>query len=239
MAGLFDFLGQNPAFGAEAQPDPQSLPSVQHAAPMADPGALTHLATEAPKPPGFLDKLRQPDENGINFSDRLYAFGAALSDTPEAGMAHLDRRRAAFKDDAKLAEQKADRARKNAAFRSAYKDGKFDPGAYTAALGDSGDPSDIAELSKTFAPKTGVDGGFGYSIGPDGNPVWGAQRPQSFTEQAAALREAEIERHNQAMEEAMQRNLGIRDFTAHRPRASGRGGVPPPPPGAGLVRIVK
>lgn len=95
----------------------------------------------------------------------------------------------------KAAVAKADRARKNAAFKSAYQGGKFNPQAYIDGLGDADidAAAEAADYQKAFGPKTGVDGGFAYSIGPDGNVEWGEQRPISHDEQNDQARAAYLE----------------------------------------------
>lgn len=140
-------------------------------------------------------------------------------------------------------EQLEHRSKANAAFKVAYQNGKFDPQAYTHAM--SGDPlfdaSDVADLQKTFAPKTGVDGSYAYSIDPDGHVNWGEQRPMSHAEEAQIAREAEAERRNQVLERLAQQRLGYESERVgisrgrERRLSSGGGGsasgVPALPPG--------
>lgn len=237
--GLFDFLNGDPQVSPGAQfegkvaPNPEMNGAFANglADRMGDPGMLQKAPTLS-QGPGFLEKLRTPDDRGLTFGDKLYAAGSALSDDGDAGVQHLQNVRKDFKADQVLSLAKEDRARKNAAFKAAYQNGKFDPAAYTSALGDSSvDPSDIAELTRAFSPKAGVDGGYSYTQDPTtGETHWGGQRPESYGEQAAIAREAEQERRNQQLEDIARQGLKIREFSAHRPRAghaSSASGLPP------------
>lgn len=185
--GLFDFMrgGMSPAagkgfagkFGMNPNMNPAMAPE------MADPGMLMTAPTMQQQP-GIMERMRQPNADGIGLQDRLMMAALALQGQGGAALQY----RSGLK---KQAQEKGDRSRQNEAFRGAYDpvSGKFDPAKYLEAIGDAGDATDVADLQKAFAPKTGVDGGFSYSINPTtGQVEWGDQRPMSYNEEAASER---------------------------------------------------
>jgi hypothetical protein len=236
--GLFSFLGDH----TEARPgatvqgkvalNPSMNPAFANgmAERMGDPGLLQKAPVQVEQP-GFLHNL-------IDYAKRpetMLALGTALRSSGGNEGAFADQARIiqGQRADKLLERAQADRARKNAAFKAAYQNGKFDPAAYTSALGDSSvDPSDIADLTRAFSPKAGVDGGYSYTQDPTtGETHWGGQRPESYGEQAAIAREAEQERRNQQLEDIARQGLKIREFSAHRPRVGHGGSASGLPPG--------
>lgn len=161
MSGLFDFLGKiNPGDFSLDQPMPTQAiqPGMPQAVPQEMAGALQTQAAPQVQQPGFLARLAMPDETGVSKLDRIGAIGRSMQDGSDGSIdTALRTKQQDYQKQQQLKQAQADRAAKNAAFKAAYKGGKFDPGVYAANLGTSDvDPSDIAALTKAFAPKNHV-----------------------------------------------------------------------------------
>lgn len=90
-----------------------------------------------------------------------------------------------------------------------------DPEAYAKAISSNyeaanvgGGDSRLVNGKFVTAPKLGVDGGYGYTQGPDG-VVWGDQRGQSYAEVTDAATQAETGRHNRVTERIDQGQLDL------------------------------
>lgn len=181
-------------------------PVARQLGPTAEFRNLPHMETQ----PGLLHQAW----NYVKSPEGLMTVGTALraSGGDEGAFQDQARMQQSMQAQRDRQEQIAHRTKANAAFKAAYQGGKFDPKAYTDAM--SGDPlfdaSDVADLQKTFAPKTGVDGGSAYTIDPDGSIHWGEQRPLSHSEEAQIAREQEAERRNQVLEDIARGNLAVR-----------------------------
>lgn len=93
------------------------------------------------------------------------------------------------------------------------------PEAMTGALAERYKPSNVGAGDTRFmgagasaqnftAPKLGVDGGFGFSQGPQGIS-WQAQRPQNYVEQQGGQRLAADITHMQNQDQVAQGQLGV------------------------------
>lgn len=247
MSGLFDFLGKDlgGGFGQPQQPPVQQeqATAMMPATQSPPPEGLLHPPQQV-EGPGLLERLRTPNDSGVSWADKLYAIGGVLGGDSAGGMQYLQGKQKDARAQKLLDQAKADHAAKNAAFRAAYKDGRFDPAAYAAALGSADvDPSDIAQLSKTFAPQGGVEGGRSYTKNPStGAITWGDSAPPTAADLEHQAAEAERERHQRIVEDYMLRGLGIKQqnadagtFRAHKAPA----GAAPSwlPPGARVVHM--
>lgn len=89
----------------------------------------------------------------------IAALGAGLNGDPASVQMAADigarRRDMAAKAEAEQ-KAKADLARKNAAFKAAYQDGRFNPQAYLDAIGDEGNALEAAQLARELGPKRKV-----------------------------------------------------------------------------------
>lgn len=161
---------------------------------------------------GFLDNLTATGDDGVSFSDKLYAAGAILQNDPnalsgiQAKRTKYTENQAALAKEAKLAQE---RAKKAAALKAAYVNGKFNPQAYIEAMaGDVG--LDDLTAAQRLAPQGGVEGGYAYTKDPfTGQVTFGEQRPISRAEQLAQERFDEQERRNQVLEDIARGRLGV------------------------------
>ena len=188
-------------------------------------------------------KMKDPGSDGISFLDRIYA-AADEYDTGN-GMAHLQGKRKEHQSTLDKAAAGQALARKNAAFRGAYRDGRFDPQAYMDALGAEDDASDAFSFAKAAAPQGGVDGATAWTRDPfSGETTWGEQRQESPAERERAAQNDEMMAYRQEMmelrrqQEERARRQGDERIGLSRQRegrvaagGGGRGGVPPLPPG--------
>lgn len=207
----------------------------------ADAGEMMQTPQIAPKE-GLLARMTKPDANGTTLRDKIAMAGMMLRDNADPSQvtdyqSQIDRRQL-------TQQQAAHRARSNAAFKAGYQNGKWDPIAYSKSMeGDPQfDPAELEKLTQAFGPKTGVEGGYAYSLGKDGNVQWGEQRPISYAEQAQIARDADRAQHDRALEDALKARLGYESDRVglartreHRLSSGGGGGVaagvPPLPPG--------
>lgn len=114
----------------------------------------------------------------------------------------------------------------------------MNPKAYTDAAAEQLKPQKLGQGDTLYqnggvaytAPKTGVDGGYGYSQTPQGIS-WQDQRPMSFAEILQQAQEEEAARHNRQAEATANSGVGVR-WAAHNARlkAGGYG-----TPGVGTV----
>lgn len=179
--------------------------------------AMTQPATDSIKGPrdgfaGFLQGMTQPDESGVTFADKIFAAGSVLSKDADPLSAITAKRtkytenQAALAKEAKLAQE---RAKKAAALKAAYVNGKFNPQAYIEAMGNEASLDDLTGATR-LAPKGGVDGGYAYTTDPfTGETTFGGQRPISRAEQLAQERFDEQERRNQVLEDIARGRLGV------------------------------
>lgn len=147
----------------------------------------------------------------------------------------------------KDAKAKADLARKNAAFKAAYQDGRFNPQAYLDAIGDEGDALEAAQLARELGPKRKVfsntHGVFAYDENDPESEIetldeYERPAPVGFEyDEAGVLRPV---RGGPADPEYIRQAADVRrEAVVSRPmpsRGGGRGGrggssVPPLPPG--------
>jgi hypothetical protein len=255
--GLFDFFrgGQGPVagktFSGKAVLSPEVNPDMAPGILPGDGQGELMLPPTMERQPGFFDRVKAKDANGMSFGDR--ALLALLAVNGDAGTA-LQLRNQMRKD----TREQADRQRQNEAFKGAYRDGKFDMGAYVEALGDSGDAVEAVDIAKAFARKGGVDGGFAYTTDPmTGEVEWGEQREPSYSERLSAERVEDNEEWRDFMrdlyrqrEDRMTRqgdarigiSRGNQGIAAQRESRLGSkaggapAGVPAPPPGFRFVR---
>lgn len=188
--GLFDFLKPsqtvNPGESFNATLGDQKL------------GLLQTAPTAGPQE-GFLDRFRKPNEQGLSGADKLFAIGDVLGGNADGAMKYLSGKTQEHKAGQQLEQAKADRAKKNAAFKAAYQGGKFDPAAYLAGIGDEADLGEAFTLATKLAPKAGVDGGTPYTQDPfSGETTWGDRRPMSYSEEQADERAAALEAYREA-----------------------------------------
>lgn len=163
----------------------------------------------------------------------------------QIGARMRDERRALEKE----AQAKDDLARKNAAFKAAYQDGRFNPQAYLDAIGDEGDASEAFSLAKALAPQGGVSGDTSYTRDPiTGEVTWGEERPWSRRDQEAADKADEMAAYREILAEVAKGRLGVSEAQAALARqregriAAGGGksgaakaGVPAPPSGFRII----
>jgi hypothetical protein len=210
------------------------------------PQEMTQMPDIKPGPSllgGLKDRL-MAEKDGVGFADRLFAVGEVLQDRD--GMGYLSGKRDKYRVDqeavAEKAEAKADLARRNQAFRNAYRDGKFDPQAYMAAIGDQADASEAFLLADKLAPKAGVSGDTPYTIDNQGNVTWGEERPWSRRDQEAADKADEMAAYRDILADIARGRLSVSQGQAALARqregriaaGGGRGGAGgPPPPGPG------
>lgn len=253
--GLLDFLIKP---GLQATPQGPTAPTKAFNAEglLADIGPMQRpdVLTETPSPlQGFASKFFGTTDQGDTFSDRLYAFGETMGGGD--GMGYLNARRGDVRAQTERAEAKAEKertkaeaqadlARRNAAFRGAYKGGRFDPEAYMAAMGDQGDASEAFSLARALAPKAGVDGGTAYTQDPlTGETQWGDQRAESPAERLArermedmdAYREEQIRLREEALGLSRQREGRIAAGAGARGRGGAAGAIPAPPSGFRII----
>lgn len=182
--------------------------------------------------------------NFLTSPQNMAAIGAALHNASggsggvEMAQQIGERRRQEEKQAVDKAKALADLQRKNAAFKAAYRNGKFDPQAYIDAIGDTGDATEAFSLAKALAPQGGVDGGTAYTRDPiTGEVTWGEQRPMSYAEQQAIERDRALEEYRRAQLEDADERIAIsrsREGRISRGGGGGRSGggaVPALPPG--------
>jgi hypothetical protein len=253
--GLFDaFKTQFTAQpGAVFQGKQRLAPGVEPAMAPESLAFMPQDVGEMRRPPifgeeSFGDRLKKPNADGATFADRALM---ALMTMNGQGGAALQMRQG-FKDQTR---QDNERRTRNEALRGAYgEDGKFDMRKYMDAVGENGDALEAVDIQRALAPKTAVDGGFFYSVGPDGQGTWGEQRDPSYAEELDYQRQNDPER--EALLEAQTRaydalagqrqNQGAyygararQPYAPQRARAGPAGGgrgaappnMPPPPPG--------
>jgi hypothetical protein len=169
--GLFDFLSKG-----SGTPQVTATPNS-----FIDPrqGAVTQMPTiSAPKQPGFLDRLKEPDDRGLTFGDKLFAAGGVLQGDSGGAMSYLQNQRLMSRHLADQDDVKAGHKRRSAAFKAAMTGGKFDPAIYSQLADEDFDPSDLAAMQNAFGTKPrsgqflqGAGGQLGY-----GDPDTGSYR---------------------------------------------------------------
>lgn len=219
---LFNFRRNTPAIQPSAEPQPQ---------PPTSRGAA--LPGNIPMKDGSTAPMSMRD---LPFSDRLLAAASALQGDYRTPMAMLtDRREMAMKETERQREM-AMREAKNRAIQSAYdpETGRFSVGRYLQEAGPAADLADFSALTQAFARKSGVDGGYAYSLDPmTGDVTWGPQRGMSHSEETGRMSAEETGRHNRAQEGISRGQLDVarsnasRGWAAHNARvAAGGYGTP-------------
>jgi hypothetical protein len=158
MGVLSDF---DPSIMAQTVPQPDGgllagiQPQMQAAPQPQQPEGLLQAPQPGPMDhPGFLERIRTPDEkSGLSLGDKLYMVGDAFGNG-DAMQTYQKNHRADAVTAKAEATKRADSQRRNAAFKAAYVNGKFDPAAFVSALGDtSEDLGDVASLAKNLRPE--------------------------------------------------------------------------------------
>lgn len=177
------------------------LSAVPELAGMAAPQQMNQMPDLEEKPSilsGVWDYLKSPQN--------LAALGGALKNYSggeggvEQAMAIGEQRRGEARQNAAMEKAKADLARKNAAFKAAYVNGRFDPQAYLAAMGGEGDMAEGFSLAAKLAPEGGVDGGTAWTRDPlTGETTWGERRGPSHGEELADERNDETAQYREIM----------------------------------------
>lgn len=179
------------------------------------------------------------EKDGVGFWDRLYAAGEVVGGGD--GMGYLQGKRDTYAKTLEKQQAKEDLARKNAAFKAAYRDGKFNPQAYLDAIGEDGDVAEAFSLADKLRPKTGVSGDTPYTIDNEGNVEWGEERPWSRRDQEAADKNDEMAMYRELMAAVAQGRLSVAEgqaalarqregrIAADGGKGGGKGGGPPPP----------